>query len=305
MRKSVRLLIALTFLPFMAGAQYLWDFGGGVGAANYLGEMGGQELTRRDFVVDMKLSQTRSTEYVFARYRFNQYFAAKATLAHLTIKGADSLSTNPGRVGRNLSFRNNMFELNAQAQFFFYEVNDLGHTYRYNNNFRAYVGGGIGGVYHNPKALYQDEWVKLRPLMTEGKKYTKVTAVLPVSAGFYFTIKKQHRVGWDITWRTSFSDYLDDASTTYADPSQMSSDPLASILANRTDELRPGTIPVPQEASYLPGNKRGDPTHRDSYISTSVEYSYVIRGKSSIYRSKYGSLFKGKKYKRRKVRAKF
>jgi len=310
MRKRVLILAAIAAMPLVTRAQYLWDIGFGVGAANYLGEMGGKELTRRDFVADMKLSQTRSSENIFVRYRFNQYLSLKANISHATIRGADSLSTNLGRLGRNLNFRNNLFEANAECQFFFYEVNDLGRTYRYKDNFRAFVGIGAGAVYHNPQAFYQGEWINLRPLMTEGYNYKKVVLVIPATAGFYFTINKRHRIGWNLNWRTTFSDYLDDVSTVYVDPSQMADDPMASILANRTDELAPGVIPPHQYGSYgvWPDgrvNKRGDVTHKDSYLTTNVEYSYVLRGKSSIYRSKYGSIFKGKKYKRRKVRAKF
>lgn len=317
MRKSVLLIAVLAALPFASKAQYLWDIGGSVGVANYLGEMGGKELTRRDFVVDMKLNQTRSAASVFGRYKINQFFSVKGQFAYGAIRGADSLSTNPGRVGRNLSFKNNVFELAAQCQFFFYEVNDLGRTYRYKDNFRAYIGLGAGGFYHNPKAYYQGTWYTLRPLMTEGYAYKKVVFDIPASAGFYFTINKRHRVGWDLTWRTTFTDYIDDAHGTYVDPSQMGADPMAAVLADRHGELSPSTIASLESGNpgisgsygwgYADGrvNKRGDADHNDSWITTNVEYSYVLRGKSSIYRSKYGSLFKGKKYKRRKVRAKF
>ncbi len=57
--------------------------------------------------------------------------------------------------------------------------------------------------------------------------------------------------------------------------------------------------------NYTPGSKRGDPSHNDSYMTTSIYYSYVLRGKSSFYKSKYGSVFKRSKYKKRKIRAKF
>lgn len=301
--RKLFILAAFFVCPALAEAQYLWDVGGSVGAANYLGEMGGKELTRRDFVSDMKISQTRTAASVFGRYKLSPMFSLKGSINYATIRGADNLSLNPPRVGRNLSFRNNMFEAAAECQFFFYEVNDLGKTYRYKDNFRAYVGLGFGALYHNPKAEYNGEWVALRPLLTENVPYTKVTLTIPASLGFYFTINKRQRVGWNMSWRTTMSDYLDDASTVYVDKS---GDPLAFALANRNPELvyNPYTD-LPDRRNYLPGSKRGDPDHRDSFLTTTVEYSYVLRGKSSIYRSKYGSIFKGQKYKRRKVRAKF
>jgi hypothetical protein len=90
---------------------------------------------------------------------------------------------------------------------------------------------------------------------------------------------------------------------TYIDPKDLGS-PEAVALANRRGELG-NKEGVPAAANYEPGAKRGDPSHNDSYISTSLYYSYVIRGKSSFYRSKYGSIFKHNKYKKRKIRAKF
>ena len=59
--------------------------------------------------------------------------------------------------------------------------------------------------------------------------------------------------------------------------------------------------------NFVPGSKRGDKTHKDSYMTMSLSYSYVIRGRSSFYRGHYGGFFgKGKgRGKSRKIRAKF
>ena len=64
-----RILLALlvTVAAGHARSQYLWDVGIHAGGANYLGEMGGKEQTRRDFVLDLKLNQTRWTFGVFGR----------------------------------------------------------------------------------------------------------------------------------------------------------------------------------------------------------------------------------------------
>lgn len=322
MKKTI-VLFALLAAPVLAKAQYNWDFGVGFGASNFLGEMGGDELTRRDFVVDMKLTQTRTATSGFARYKINPDFYVKGTVTWAIVRGADSLSSNAPRHYRNLSFKNNLIEAIAEAQWVYYESTDLGHTYRYKNGFRAYIGLGAGAVYHNPKAFYQGDWVNLRPLTTEGVRYTKVTLVIPASTGVYFTINKHHRIGWNICWRTTFSDYIDDVSTYYVDPSTLPN-ATAVALYDRTDHAAADAFGAANPAygnnwgnnfgysTYVDQNgvqrfnKRGDPSHNDSYLTTQFEYSYVIRGKSAIYKSKYGNLFKGRsKYKRRKVRAKF
>lgn len=322
MMKKALVLFALLAAPAISKAQYLWDYGVGFGASNFLGEMGGDELTRRDFVVDMKLTQTRTASSAFVRYKFHPMFSVKGTISWAIVRGADSLSSNAPRYYRNLSFKNNLIEAITEVQWYFYEANDLGRTYRYKDNFRAYIGLGAGAVYHNPKAFYQGDWVDLRPLTTEGVRYTQVTLVIPASTGFYFTINKHHRIGWNICWRTAFSDYLDDVSTIYVDPSTLPN-ATAVALYDRTDHAAADAFGAANPnygagfgnnfgyATYVDAdgvqrfNKRGDPSHNDSYLTTQIEYSYVFRGKSSIYKSKYGNLFKGKKYKRRKVRAKF
>jgi hypothetical protein len=302
MRKILLLLLLLS-CPFFSFSQYLWDFGVQAGASNYLGEMGGKADTRKDFIADIKLSKTQFTVGGFARYKIHPLVSAKLGLNWVRISGADYLSTNPGRAGRNLSFRNDIVEMALTAQVFFVDVPDLGHTYRYRNDFRMYAFVGIAGFYHNPKTYYNGQWTALRPLQTEGKSYSAFGASVPLGLGLYFTVDKKHRIGWEIDWRTTFTDYLDDVSTVYADPKDLSS-PEAIALANRRDELG-NNAGIPDRENYVPGMKRGDPTHNDSYLTTSVNYSYIIRGRSSFYRSKYGSIFKHKKYKKRKIRAKF
>lgn len=298
-------------LPSLGFSQYYWDFGGSLGAANYLGEMGGKEDTRKDFVNDIKLSQTRFAGSGFARYKLLPNISLKAEMAYLRISGDDKLSTNRGRRGRNLSFFNNIFELSLTGQYYFYEINDLGKTYRYRNDFRAYGFAGIAAFHHNPKTVYNGEKVALQPLNTEGlsKPYSLWGMSIPMGIGFYFTIEKKYRIGWELGWRKTFTDYLDDVSGTYATDEQLGNDPLRIALANRRPEL--GDDPnVAEEGHYLPpslatNGKRGDPTHKDNYMFTAVNFSYVIRGKSNFYRSKYGHLFKGKKSKKRRKRAKF
>lgn len=309
MRRIFLLFLFAFILPNVVFSQYNWDFGVHVGGSNYLGEMGGKAGTRKNFISDIKLSKTQFAVGGFARYKFTPLLSAKLGLNWNRIAGADKLSTNPGRVGRNLSFRNDLIELELQAQVFFYEIPDLGHTYRYRNDFKMYAFAGVAGFYNNPKAEYNGKYVALRPLQTEGRKYKPVSMAIPLGIGLLFTLNKRHRIGWEFNWRTTFTDYLDDVSTVYADPATLTSAE-AQALANRRDEL--GDIEgIPASNNYGydyvkgEGMKRGDPSHKDSYLTTSVYYSYVLRGRSSFYKSKYGSIFKHKKYKKRKIRAKF
>ncbi len=306
--KKIFTLIFVLALALNTKAQWLWDYGFSLGVSNYLGDIGGKEKTRRDFVADMKMAKTRWNVGGFARYKVHQKLSVKLALDYLRIEGDDKLSSNPARNARNLNFRNDMFDLEVTGQVFFYEDNDLGNTYRFKNGFRAYFFAGVGGYYSNPKANLNGEWVKLRPLQTEGKRYSPVGVCIPAGVGFYFTFHKKHRIGYELNYRTTFTDYLDDVSGTYADPSGMS--PEAAALSNRTGEVQ-GLDPIfirnfGYDSQRGEGNKRGDRTHKDGYMTMSLSYSYVLRGKSSFYRGRYGHFFNHRRRgKIRKIRAKF
>ena len=297
MRRIV-LFILFVSISYITSAQYRWDIGVKSGAANYLGEIGGGKGTRRDFLPDMKLGETRGAFGIFARYKIQPKLSIQGGFDYAHIQGDDKLSANPGRNHRNLNFKNNIFELNVMAQYCFYEINDLGHSYNYRNGFKAYAGLGVAGFRHNPRTL--DGGVALQPLETENVQYSLYQFSIPAQLGFYFIINKRYRLGWDINWRTTFTDYLDDISTKYPTLKQIGPD--AMVYSNRTNGL---PISQSDKNNYTPGSKRGDPTHKDSYMTSTINFSYALRGKSSFYKSHYGSVFKGKKYKKRKFRAKF
>jgi hypothetical protein len=298
------LVIFSLFLSSILSAQYRLDYGFQLGASNYLGDIGGKSGTRRDFISDMKLAETRWAGAAFVRYKINQKIAIRGQLAYQRIQGADSLSTNPARNARNLSFRNDIFELSATPQLTIYENQDLGSSYRFRLSFNFYVFAGIGIMHHNPQASYQGDWVALQPLHTENVNYSLWQGVVPLGTGFYFTVKKKHRIGFEYNWRVTFTDYLDDVSKNYVNPSTLSAQ--GAALANRTNELPKGDYTAAFLNNFAPGEKRGDPKHNDTYMTMTLNYSYAIRGHSSFYKSRYGSFFgKKNKKKSRKVRAKF
>jgi hypothetical protein len=246
------------------------------GVSNYLGDIGGNRQNRRDFISDLKVGETNLSLGAFVRYRIARDFSVLTSYNYGRISGDDKLSSNLGRHYRNLNFRNDIHELAVESQYYFYTLNDLGRTYLFENNFRAYLGMGAALFYHNPKTLYQGSWVELRQLKTEGenKPYSKICMAVPLSMGFYFTFKKSYRIGWDICWRKTFTDYLDDVSGRFATPKALGT-PVAAALANRTGELNP---PAGIAENFVAGSKRGDPNHEDAYIFSTLNFSYVFRG---------------------------
>jgi len=300
--RKILLLILFFSISLISNAQYKWDVGGKLGVSNYLGDIGGGAGTRRDFVPDMKMSETRFAAGAFGRCKIHPKVSLQFGLDYAHIQGDDKLSLNPARHDRNLNFQNNIFELNLLAQYYFYEINDLGHTYRYRNDFKAYVGAGVAGFHHNPKSA---DGTPLEPLETEGVKYNLYQFAIPYQIGFYFTVNKRYRIGWDLTFRQIFTDYLDDVHSKYPNPAGYSKATYDKYV-DPTTELNISQA-AKNNYGYFEGkgNKRGDATHNDSYMTSTINFSYALRGKSTFYKSNYGSIFKGKKYKKRKFRAKF
>lgn len=309
MRKIIILLAFCTGFSLMGSAQYYLDYGARLGVSNYLGDIGGLEKTARPWVLDMKLQETRWNFGGYARYKLRDPFAVEADLDYLRLSGADSLSTNPGRRGRNLNFRNDILDLSLKGIWTFYENPDLGNTYRYQNSFDAFLTLGISFIWSNPKG-YGDPpgghgygWYSLHPLETEGVHYNRFQPGIPVGAGFNFTLSKTLRIGWQIQWTETFTDYLDDISNKYPTAAQYANmSPEAQYFSNRATAQSASDAGI---GNYGDGNKRGDPTNHDSFLTATVTVGYVIRGRSNFYRSHYGNIFSKGKYRMRRRRAKF
>lgn len=308
MKKFDKIIITffvLLIISFKTYSQYQWDFGLSAGASNYLGDIGGKEKTRRDFVADMKLAKTRWNFGAFGRYRWYDDIYFRLGFDYMRLEGDDKLSSNKGRRFRNLNFRNDVYEVNLTTQWHFYEDKDLTVNSRSEWAFNSYVFFGAGCFYHNPKALYNGSWVALRPLRTEGKKYKKFVMDIPLGVGFFYTYNRRNRFGLDICWRKTFTDYLDDISGNY--PDGPSDNPIVTALAKRTDEL-PEDVKQSDRGAYLShiwGAKRGDKSNKDNFITINVYYSMAFRGTSGFYKNK-GRFFSGKKNKSvRKIRARF
>lgn len=277
--KILRSLITLALLLLGISsmkAQYMTDFGINIGASNYLGKIGGKASTRRDFIFDMKLAQTKPTLGFFYRHRFNESYGITGTLTFAQIAGDDAITTNPARKERNLSFFNTITELSTRGEYYFYTIHDVGNHGRYLINFRPYVFAGMGIFHHFPKAEYNGSVYNLRPLQTEGKEYSLLSVSIPAGLGFYFTYKNRYKLSFEMCYRKTFTDYLDDISTTYISEEELGSD-LAVELANRNDEIETEDAEI-NPNNYTEGSIRGNESDKDAFLTTHFGISYVLRG---------------------------
>ena len=233
------ILLALGLLPMISSAQYNSSFGFNVGVANYLGEIGGTTEEGRGFIHDLKLNRTRWNAGGFFRYKFTPIIGTSVHIDYMRVSGADSLSEYNKRRARNLSFRNDIVELSSRIEIYFFNINDIGSAGRYVMDFKAYGFLGVGVFYSNPKAKYEGTWENLRELKTEGqtREYAKFNLSIPQGLGFFYTHRKIHRFGWELAWRTTFTDYIDDISTVFLGDDAFVDQSTAQALYSRTREI--------------------------------------------------------------------
>ena len=308
--KRLLYLSVILLLSVGASAQYKWDYGIAIGGANYLGDIGGQELTRRDFVWDMHLKQTNLAIGGYGRYKFSKRMAIAGNLTYLQINDKDSFTTNQARRARNMNFRNRMFEFGVRGELTIFYDNDVGGKGYYNPDFKLYAFGGVSVFRHNPQGqiyvegeLRDETWYNLQPWQTEGVEYSRFGVAIPAGLGLYFTFDKTWRFGWELSWRTTFTDYLDDVSTTYVDPQTYydrlgpTEGAIVEDFASQTFQGLIEDINDPSSGSIYDhqyvddvSTKRGDPTNSDSYLTSQFTIGRVIRGRSQFYRKKYSWL---------------
>jgi len=294
--KILNFLFVFLFFFKLTNAQknYNLEFGFATGASNYLGDIGGGLKEARPTFFDLKLIKTRPNQTLFVKYKISPNFSVKGAVNYLRITGDDKITTNPGRKYRNLSFRNDIFDIETTVNYLFYNpILPLSMYPQKKIYLTGYLFSGVGIFYHNPKALYNGDWVALQPLKTEGQSstYSKMGVSIPMGVGFYFTIiKRGHmakRIGLEINWRYTTTDYLDDiSSNTWANPANLNSSE-AVALSNRNPELG---LDQPNGFSNNYGwvddgngnnannAPRGNPDSKDSYVSVNLCYSIVIKG---------------------------
>jgi hypothetical protein len=301
--KKLFYLAIFVFLSTTVFSQYNWDFGLKIGGANYLGDIGGKEMTRRDFVWDMHMNQTNVAIGAYGRYKFSKRIAVAVNFDYLQINDSDSETTNPARRARNMNFRNRMFEAGVRGELTIFYDNDVGGRGYYNPDFKLYAFGGLSVFSHNPQGQifkegelqYGGEWFNLQPWQTEGVEYNLWGVAVPAGLGMYFTYDKTWRFGWELSWRTTFTDYLDDVSTTYTDLEEgtrayeFASQTYQDLIIEIDDPSASGSV---YDHQYVDGfaTKRGDPTHNDSYLTSQFTIGRVIRGRSDFYKKKYSWL---------------
>ena len=264
--------------------KYRKEVYGSVGAANFLGDLGGQKGNGKDYSpADLNFSQSRTALGIGARYKLKRSVNVSGKFNFLNVSGSDAKTNNPVRKNRNLNFKSNIYEISLRAEIGYQSTKRGGSRY------------GVRGFYFNPKGKTADgEWVALRPLHTEGqglpggpKQYSNLSMNIMGGAYYKLTINKIWSVGIEFCYRKTFTDYIDDVGSRYYDPVALTEayGPQSAQLADPNLGLIPGATAPAGDGTPA---QRGD-TQKDAYMSLELTVGYTFKKarKSARLRSKF------------------
>jgi hypothetical protein len=285
---------------FYANEKYYYnaftaEAGISIGLMNAFTDLGGKKGTGKPYIKDLnfKTSQLCAGGYLAVNYK--DAITLKLEAAFGKVTAYDSILKNVktstfGRYERNLSFQSRITDFMLVAEI---------HPLFFKNDWRndeppkvsPYAVFGIGFYSFNPQAKLNGRWIDLHPLRTEGQGFTeypdskiyKLKQInIPVGFGVRYEISAVFNARLELVHRILSTDYLDDVSTNYIDPSLFSAylpaaqTALAKQLYDRRGELSPN---VPSAVK----NKRGNSKDNDAYFSLQIKIGYILRQKRKSY----------------------
>ncbi len=278
-------------------------------AMNYFGDI----VPEPDFT-SLRFKSTRPNLGISYTHRLYPRVSARASLNWGRLTGDDMKSAsenegeNVGRFKRNISFRNDVVEVSGVAIIDLFENRSF---YRRRPDFVPYGFVGLAFFHHNPKAYYRrgshpgltaDQdiptgWYELQPLGTEGQyangegyeePYKRFQVAIPFGLGVRYRLDRNWDMSFEVGWRKTFTDYLDDVSNRHASKAEIlagggSNPKAAAILADRSAESGFDTRPDPSGTPYSgvsgygeKGAIRGNNSDKDWYIVSGLSVNYIL-----------------------------
>jgi len=260
------LLLAVLFLFIStteSNAQYKpnQEFGILGGAGYYIGDMNPTHF-----------NNSRIAGGITYRKNFDRRFSFKSSALYTNVYADDKNSNDVIKENRNLHFKSDIIELSGQIEFNFLPYETGNSLY----SWTPFIFTGVSIFNYNPKAEASDgQWYNLQELGTEGqgttsfqdrKKYSLTQLSIPFGGGVKIGVSDNFNIIFEYGLRKTFTDYIDDVSTTYAG--------IPSEFTNIAIELADQSIDGPQIA----GVARGDETNKDWYSFSGITLSFRLQG---------------------------
>lgn len=267
----------------------LFEINASSGAINCLTDIGGKSGKGKGFLKDLNIGNTQFSAGISIGFVYRYAMGLRLEGNMGVIQAYDSiLKADPSegrhRYQRNLSFRSPVSELLLLGELYPVRLLFPADEETKAPAFSPYITGGIGVFRFRPQANLNGIWVDLAPLHTEGqgfteyperKPYSLTQLNFPVGIGCKYEVSALLNMRVEILHRITRTDYLDDASTRYIDPSlfdQYLSPEKASMarkLHDRQRELNPQHVTVP-------GSIRGNDHKNDSYFTIQLKLGFIM-----------------------------
>lgn len=269
-----------------AEPELLWELGASAGVMNCLTDIGGTNGTGKKFIKDINWNQTQFGGSMFVSATWHDTYSIRLQATMGRVAGSDEvLKKSTGiarnRYLRNLQFRTDITELAVLSELYPLIIADKNRNV---SLFSPYIIVGIGLFNYNPQARINNTWVDLRPLHTEGegfkeypdrKTYKPNTWCVPAGAGIKYDASGLLNFRFEILYRFTGTDYLDDVSRQYIDPSLFSKylSPAQSAMAVKLAD-RSAEIDAANKNNI--NDIRGNPKNKDAWFSCMFTASIAL-----------------------------
>lgn len=292
------ILFLVTFFSHESKAQHFLfgneklkiEAGLNFGPTFFLGDLGGNRGRGTHFLKDLNLEVTQLMKGAFVSVYPNHWLGLRVAAQLTYLESRDNLIKTDGedemyRKSRDLDFRTNMWEVYTAVEIFptmlFRKYDD------YDPRLKPYGFIGVGAFHFNPQGSLTDAngkttWYDLKPLRTEGqgmaeypdkKPYNLTQLNIPMGLGLKYDIGETVTTGIELLYRKTFTDYIDDLSTTYIDPIYFDKylSPADAVIARKIhDKVITGIYPSANQR-ITPGVQRGNSKNMDSYFSLALK----------------------------------
>jgi hypothetical protein len=267
-------------------SDFLFEAGFSIGAINCLTDIGGKPGNGKRFLKDLNWQNTKMSGGILVNFSYRYTLGARLEFNMGNIMAYDSILKNDpsearSRYRRNLHFKSHITELLLLAELhplMFFPVNNKA------NIFSPYLVGGIGLFHFDPQACLNGEWVALNSLHTEGqgfmeypgrKEYKLSQLNFPAGVGIKLECSALLNLRLEILHRITRTDYLDDVSTRYIDPSLFQKY-LSPYEASYALQLHDRQKEIDPSATTIPNAIRGNNSRNDSYFTVQCKLSLIM-----------------------------
>lgn len=275
----------------ISGENVKYEVGFNIGPSFFLGDLGGHKGKGKRFIKDVNFPLTQIMTGVFATCYPNKWLGIRAAAQYGKLSGEDKIINTKGndelyRKQRNLDFRSNIGEVYLAAEIFPTMLLNKDES-DFTPRVVPYAVIGVGYFHFNPQGSLTDAngnktWYYLRPLHTEGegfpeyperKEYSLSKINIPMGVGMKYFLSDRVNISFEILLRKSFTDYIDDVSTTYINPDLFNKylSPKDAVIARQIAD-KVFAIVNPGLSRNSPGTQRGNPNQNDSYFTTFLKF---------------------------------